>query len=105
MAEEVEDDELVPEYITETIHRCGIHAPADLSIESRVLIERMLEGNCILCESKAAEDACLILSSVGVVMFFCSQVCLQDFINMNYLMEKYDDMVGAARFRNQAGNH
>lgn len=97
--------EKVPEKIQEVIHTHGIYVPDDVSEESRTLYERALEGHCMLCDSECGETTCLILNDLGVVMVFCQQVCLQDFLNMHWIMVQYDDMVEAAKFRNQEGNN
>lgn len=95
----------VPEDVKETIDKHGIYVPDDLTDESRVFYQRALEGECMLCETDCGDTTCVILNDLGVVMMFCSQVCLQDFLNMHWMMQQYEDMVEAARFRNQQGNN
>lgn len=95
----------VPESVDEIIKEAGIYVPDDISDEERVLYERMLLGECILCERACGEHTAIIVNDIGVVMLFCSQVCLQDFFNMHWMMEQYDDFVEKAKFRNQEGNN
>lgn len=95
----------LPDDVRKTIAKVGIYVPDGLTDGERVFYERALEKQCMLCECDGGEKSTIVVNELGVVLFFCSQVCLQDFVNMHWLMEKYDDMVDAARFRNQKGNN
>lgn len=94
----------VPENVAEVLQQ-GIYVPDDQSPEAMLLYQRALEGKCMLCDSETGEGTTVIMNHLGVVMLFCSQTCLQDFLFMHGLMEIYDDMVSAAKFRNQKGNN
>lgn len=95
----------VPEALDEIIHKLGIYVPDDVSPEAKTLYDKAIAGHCMLCESDCGETTCLIVNDLGVTMVFCCQVCLQDFLNMHWLMSEYDDRVEAAKFRNQRGNN
>lgn len=100
-----EISERVPHKVATIIRKNGIYLPDEMSEASRELYERTVAGHCMLCNSECAETTCLIVNDLGVVMMFCQQVCLQDFLNMHWMMERYDDMVEAAKFRSQEGNN
>lgn len=98
----------VPEPVKDVLEDKGLFVPqSGISDEAMVVYERMLRGECMHCESSVGESTCIIVSNLGVVMIFCSMVCLQDWHNMHWMMEQYDDFVSAAKFRNAAskGDH
>lgn len=98
----------VPEKVQEVVREQGLFVPTEgIDDESMVIYTRMIEGHCMHCESPIGDTSALIVNKLGVVMMFCGQVCLQDFFNMHWMMEQYDDFVSAARFRNAAskGDH
>jgi hypothetical protein len=95
----------MPDKIIAFLDEHGVHIPDEQSPEAMVIYQRAKDGYCMLCESKCGETVVIVANDLGVVMLFCSQVCMQDFLNMHWLMEQYDDMVESARFRNQAGNN
>lgn len=98
----------VPENVQSVVRDHGIFVPTEgISDEAMVVYTRMLEGECMHCASRVEEQVTAILNHLGVVMLFCSQVCLQDFFNLHWMMEQYDDLVDSAKFRNAAskGDH
>jgi hypothetical protein len=98
----------VPAGVRDLLEDPGIFVPEQgITDEAMIVYQRMLEGQCMHCESALGEHACLIVNHLGVVMIFCGQPCLQDWHNMQWMMEQYDDFVSAAKFRNAAskGNH
>ena len=93
----------VPDHVRETIEDVGIFIPTTgVSDEAMVIYLRMSGGRCMHCDSPAGEAATVIVADPGVCMLFYSQVCLQDFFNMHWMIEQYDDFVSAAKFRHQA---
>lgn len=93
----------VPDHVRDVLSDVGIFIPTTgVTDEALVLYKRMAEGRCIHCDSRVGEKATVIVSEPGVVMLFCSQVCLQDFHNMHWMMEQYDDLVDSAKFRHAA---
>lgn len=98
----------VPENVREILEVGGIFVPSQgIADEAMIVYQRMLAGQCMHCESEIGEYACLIVNHLGVVMIFCGQPCLQDWHNMHWMMEQYDDFKSAAEFRNAAskGHH
>lgn len=95
----------MPDKIIAFLDEHGVHVPDGQSPEAMLIYKRAQDGQCMLCESTCGETACIVANDLGVVMLFCCQVCLTDFINMHWMSEIYDDLVEAARFRNQAGNN
>jgi hypothetical protein len=99
---ELRDD--VPEHVREVIADVGVFQPSqgEVSDEALVIYLRMASGRCMHCDSPVADEATCLVAEPGVVMLFCSQVCLQDFHNMHWMMTQYDDLVDSAKFRHAA---
>jgi hypothetical protein len=94
----------VPDHVRDTIEDVGVFVPTTgVSDEAMVIYLRMAAGRCMHCDVPVGENATVIVADPGVVMLFDSQVCLQDFFNMHWMMEQYDDFVDAVKFRHQAG--
>lgn len=95
----------VPEGVRDLLETPGLFVPTQgIEDEAFVVYQRMMNGHCMHCDVAVGEYTCLILNHLGVVMLFCSQPCLQDWHNMHWMMERYDDFVETARFRHSAAN-
>lgn len=91
----------VPVPVRDAIENLGLYVPQQgVPDEAQVVYERMLAGDCMHCESTLGENSTCVVASVGVAMVFCSQACMQDFFQMTWVQELYDDLVDAAKARN-----
>lgn len=96
-------NEDVPEHVRDVIEDVGVFVPTTgVSDEAMVVYLRMANGRCMHCDSPLGAESTVIVSDPGVVMVYCAQRCLQDFHNMHWMIEQYDDLVETAKFRHNA---
>lgn len=91
----------VPENVRTTVVKRKFYVPSSgVSDEAMVVYTRMTHWQCMHCEGTVGDGSTVIVNELGVVMLFCSQMCLGDFFHMHGMMEIYDELSDKAKMRN-----
>lgn len=95
--------ERMPEKLKELIDAIGIYQPENAAEQTKAIIQLGVDGRCMTCGNKLMSDTMAIVNKAGVVMLYCSGVCMTDMQVMNWLTMEYDDMVQRLQFRSGGG--
>jgi hypothetical protein len=96
--------ENLPDNIGEVMEAAGVFVPDDVDETVERVITRAAEGRCMTCNAPLAGDTVICLTSMGVLMAFCSAPCMQDMTITQWLQEQFDDIVEHVKFRGGAGD-
>jgi hypothetical protein len=96
-----ENIEAVPEELQGILHAAGWYVPDEGygGDEIAMVFNRRAKGLCLLCTHRLEENTLIIVSGNGVELGFCGPACMQDFHVMTWLMQVYDELADAAKFR------
>lgn len=89
----------LPEGLEAIITGLGVYVPDHLSKEARVHYARMLNSQCLACASELGSSTVVTINALGVILIFCSPVCMTDYHVQGWLQEVYDDLVDKIKFR------
>lgn len=90
----------IPEFVKTVGEMIPIYSP---DAEEEEAIKEMMGnihlGQCLLCERKVGAKASAVVAKQGLIMLFCSGVCMTDMILRGWIEEIHGDMTEALEFR------
>jgi len=90
----------VPDAVRDVANHFGdLHVPEDLHKEVRTIYMLGAAGKCMMCGRPVAEEALIVVNTLGINQLWCSHKCMQDMNVMGWLQQMYDDIKEAVEFR------
>lgn len=82
-------------------HFHGIHYPEDAPPPYMEVVQRGVNGRCMLCSARLGAETHVIVNVLGVTEIYCGVKCHQDMQLKGWIEQEYDDMLDRIRFRGE----
>ena len=81
-----------------------VEVPGGLPDEVTHIYRLAADRKCMCCERPIEEEAVVLIADNGMSQVYCSHKCQTDLMVLGWMMQNYDDLTQAVKFRGSATN-